>query len=76
MDEINLSALKSYIGRIETKIKQLKRNHCEEEIKSCLKEPFLKECQQLNTRTLTVDREKDSSTAKQYWPCETSIKIC
>ena len=68
-----LPALKSYIGRIETKIKQLKRNHCEEEIKSVMKEPFLKECQQPNTRTLTVDREKDSSTAKQYWPCETEV---
>ena len=38
-----------------------------------MKEPFLKECQQPNTRTLTVDREKDSSTAKQYWPCETEV---
>ena len=45
-----LPALKSYIGRIETKIKQLKRNHHDEEIKSVMKEPFLKECQQPNTR--------------------------
>ena len=38
-----------------------------------MNEPFLKECQQPNARTLTVDREKDSSTVKQYWPCETEV---
>ena len=59
-----LPALKSYIGWIETKIKELKRNHRDEEIKSVMKEPFLKECQQPNTSTLTVDREKVSSTTK------------
>ena len=68
-----LPALKSYIGRIETKIKELKRNHRDEEIKSVMKEPFLKECQQPNTSTLIVDREKVSSTTKQNWPCETEI---
>ena len=68
-----LPALKSYIGRIETKIKQLKRNHRDEEIKSVMKEPFLKERQQPNTSTLTVDREKVSSTTKQNWPCETEV---
>ena len=47
-----LPALKSYIGRIETKIKELKRNHRDEEIKSVMKEPFLKECQQPYTSTL------------------------
>ena len=68
-----LPALKSYIYRIETKIKQLKRNHCDEEIKSIIKEPFLKECQQPNDSTLTVDREKVSSTTKQNWPYETEV---
>ena len=38
-----LPTLKSYIGQIETKIKELKRNHRNEEIKSVMKEPFLKE---------------------------------
>ena len=38
-----------------------------------MKEPFLKECQQPNTSTLTVDREKVSSTTKQNWPCETEV---
>ena len=70
-----LPALKSYIGRIETKIKELKRNHRDEEIKSVMKEPFLKECQQPNTSTLTVDREKVSSTTKQNWPCELKEQV-
>ena len=65
-----LPALKSYIGRIETKIKQLKRNHRNEEMKSVMKEPFLKECQQPNASTLTVDREKNSCATKQKWSCE------
>ena len=44
-----LPVLKSYIRQIETKIKELKRNHRDEEIKSVMKEPFFKECQQPNT---------------------------
>ena len=68
-----LPALKSYIYQIEIKIKQLKRNHCDEEIKSIIKEPFLKECQQPNDSTLTVDREKVSSTTKQNRPYETEV---
>ena len=35
-----LPALKSYIYRIETKIKQLKRNDCDEEIKSVIRNHF------------------------------------
>ena len=68
-----LPALKSYIGQIEAKIKQLKRNHRNEVMKSVMKESFLKECQQPNARTLTVHREKNSCTTKQKWPCETEV---
>ena len=35
-----LPALKSYIGRIEAKIRSLKRNHHDEEMQSVMKKPF------------------------------------
>jgi len=71
MDEINLSlpqlpALKSYIYRIETKIKQLNR---EEEIKSVIKELFLKDYHQQPNASSAVNTENVSTITKN-WPCE------
>jgi len=57
-----LPALKSYIGWIETKIRNLKQNHHDEELQSVMKEAFLKDCHQPTASTLKVDREKASRT--------------